>query len=401
MLTRDLLRMKLEGDRVVPLLLKPTPGNLRMAEDLLAHWRGGVGQRRGDLEDAALPIHHRSRAQAAARGVQKLITDACRFADPASTEVLRGAALAASAALIIKPAATSEDHRAAVAEQVNLHPDELAERLYADLPHLATLEAAPTWTPAQALARYDLALCQGLLLGARALDVTVLDADTGLRRRLLKALRWRRLLADVRLDAGDALRLTISGPASVLDQASRYGLQLALFLPDLATAANWRASADIELPRGKAQLTGVARARLDLSHELGLRSESAFLAHVPDELRDLGATLAAKLPGWRFVDAQLLPLPSGELIVPDLQIEVDGAIVAVELFHRWHGAALRRRLDHLAQGLAPRLVIGVERALAKADDVATHPAFVRHGFVFSEIPVARALKEAVGRIATR
>ncbi len=393
--------MKLEGDRVVPLLLKPTPGNLRMAEDLLTHWRAGVGQRRGDLEDAALPIHHRSRAQAAARGVQKLITDACRFADPASTEVLRGAALAASAAMLAKPAATSDEHRAAVAEQVNLHPDELAERIYADLPHLATLEEAPTWTPAQALARYDLALCQGLLLGARALDVTVLDADTGLRRRLLKALRWRRLLAEVRLDAGDALRLTISGPASVLDQASRYGMQLALFLPDLATASNWRAHAEIELPRGKAQMSGVARARLELSHELGLRSESGFLAFVPEELRDLGATLAAKLPAWRFEEAQLLPLPNGELIVPDLQARVGDVVIAVELFHRWHGAALRRRLDQLVQGLAPRLVIGVERALAKADDVATHPAFIRHGFAFSEIPVARALKDAVERLTVR
>ena len=211
MLTRDLLRVKLEGDHVVPLLLKPTPGNLRMAEDLLAHWRGAIGQRLGDIEDASTPILHRSRALAAARGLQKLIIDACDFADPASTESLRQEALALSAAALRAPALSAEAHRAAVAETLGLDSESLGERLYADLPHLATLDAAPAWTPSEALIRYDRALCQGLLLGARSLDVLVIDADVGLRRKLLKALRWRRLLAEVTLDAGGALRLAISG----------------------------------------------------------------------------------------------------------------------------------------------------------------------------------------------
>ena len=399
MLTRELLRVKLEGDRVVPLLLRRTPGNLALATDLLAHWRAGVGQRRGDLEDAAQPILQRTRALVAARGMQKLITDACRFADPASTEALRGEALAASAAALRHPAATAEAHRELVATALNLPAEDLGERLYADLPHLATLEAAPAWTPEQALARYDLALCQGLLLGARALDVTVFDADVGVRRRLLKALRWRRLLAEVRVDAGEALRLSISGPASVLDQTSRYGLQLALFLPALAQAKRWRATAEVELPRGTARATGRARGAIELSDELGLIGDSAFVGYVPEELRELDAQLAAKLPdGWRFEEPQLLPLASGELVVPDLQLRIGDQQVPIELFHRWHGHALRRRLEQLAGGVAPRLVIGVERALAKDPAVGEHPAFVRHGFAFSEIPVARAVKDAVERV---
>jgi predicted nuclease of restriction endonuclease-like RecB superfamily len=261
------------------------------------------------------------------------------------------------------------------------------------------LERASTLGVPALIARYNLAQCQGLLLVARGLEVVIADADTGLRRRLLKALRFRRLLAEVAGDDQGELRLRVSGPASVLDQASRYGLQLALWLPALACARDWRASAEIDLPRRAGAPGG--RARLELSHDLGLEGDSAFLGHVPEELADLQRTLAEKLPAWTWQDAQLLPLPGGELVVPDLQLAAAGGTVAIEFFHRWHGHALRRRLDQLAGGLAPRLAIGVDRALARTREIAPlleHPAFLAHGFLFSDIPAPRAIAEVVARL---
>ena len=125
-----------------------------------------------------------------------------------------------SAELLAAPLASSDAHRAAVAERLGLQGDEVRERLYADLPDQAQLSAAPAWGAQQLIARYNLALAQGLLLFARSLTITIADADTGMRRRLLKALRFRRLLADVRGDARQALCLEVSGPGSVLDQHS-------------------------------------------------------------------------------------------------------------------------------------------------------------------------------------
>jgi predicted nuclease of restriction endonuclease-like RecB superfamily len=409
MLTRGLLRWRVENGLARPMLLRPTPANTAQAQELLDFWRAGTGQRRGDLEDAAMPLLHRSRNLVAGRGLQKLILDESRFTEPASAEPLRAAALSASAALLAKPAPEGDAHRAAVAEALGLDAEDLARRLYGDLPDAAVLEAAPAWTARQLLDRYNLALCQGLLLSAKELAVTVWDADAGLRRQLIKALRFRRLLAEVTMDADAApqtpnagpgsappLRLTISGPASVLDQASRYGLQLALFLPALACAKRWSATAEIAVGRH-----GGGTARLELSDATGLVGDTAFLGFVPEELRDLGARLAAQCPEWRFSDPQLLPLPSGELVAADLQIESGGVTVAVELFHRWHGHALARRLDQCAAGLLPRLGVGVNRALARTAAVKPlldHPAFARHGFLFSDLPTVRALREVVERL---
>jgi len=402
MLTKELLRFRCDGDRLVPQLLAATPAQRELAASLLAHWQGGVGRRRGDLEDAATPIMHRSRALIVAKGLHKLIVDRCTFADPASTAHLRSEALALSATVLSvsaaqRPVGDCDAHRAAIAARLGTDAQSLAERLYGDLPDAAILEAAPAWDAQALIAAYNLALCQGLLLHARRLDIAVADADTGRRRRLLTALRFRHLLAEVRADHAGVLRMEVSGPGAVLDQASRYGLQLALFLPALACCTRWTASAEVAVPRDPARTT----ARLELSADLGLPGDNAFLGHVPAEVRQLSAAIVARQTDWTVADAQLLPLPTGELVVPDLQVTVARSVHPVELFHRWHGHALRRRLDQLAQGLMPQLVIGVDRALVRSPSdaaLAEHPAFLRHGFLFTDIPTPRGLVQAIERL---
>jgi predicted nuclease of restriction endonuclease-like RecB superfamily len=199
------------------------------------------------------------------------------------------------------------------------------------------------------LERYNLSLCQGLLLGARSVLVTIPGSDVGVRRRVLKAVRWRRLLAEVRQGQAQELTLDISGPASVLEGGSRYGLQLALFLPELVACSQWGLRAEIELPRRQ------GRATLVLGHDLGLVSTSAFLQYVPEELRQFTATLESRLSPWKSQEVELLSLSSGELVVPDLQVlnTLDGRTCAIELFHRYHADALSRRLQQLAAGELP------------------------------------------------
>jgi predicted nuclease of restriction endonuclease-like RecB superfamily len=398
MLTRELLRFRIGDGVIVPALLRETPMIMSLGERLLGWWKEGVGRRRGELEDGAMLILHQSRALLVGRGLQKLVLEHCRFRDPAPLEQLRVRALALSAAALADPPASVEEHRRAVAQQLGLTAELLGEQLYGDLPDAAVLEQGPQLGVRRLIELYNLALCQGLLLGASELTVTVHDADPGLRRKLLKALRFRRLLATVLGDSGGDLRLAISGPLSVLDQASRYGVQLALFLPALACAARWRAEAAIVLPRRAG--APPASARLELGDGLGLVGDSAFLGYIPAELRDLGSALAAKFPAWRLSEPRLLALPGGELVVPDLEIACGPVTVAVELFHRWHGSALARRLAQLASGQAPQLAIGVERALARNPAIAalvSGPLFARHGFLFSELPVARTLGEVIAR----
>ncbi len=397
MLSKDHLRFAVDNGRVVPKLLKPTPATSELAERILAHWREGVGQQRGDLEDAATAVLHQTRSLLVAKGLQKLVIDECTFRDAASSADLRERAFALTALRLLTPATDPVAHRDALAAELGLAGPTLSTLLYGDLPDAAVLEAGCPWDAATLLARYNLAQCQGLLLTAKELTITIHDREVGLRRKLLKALRFQRLLAEVR-PAGDALQLVISGPGTVLDQASRYGLNLALFLPALACAKRWEAQAWVQPLR-----TGSV-ARLTLSDELGLVGDTRFLGFVPQEIRTLEHELRAKRPEWTIEEPQLIALRSGELIVPDLQVRIGERSVPLELFHRWHSTALTRRLAQLAAGEAPGLVLGVDRAVAKRSEHAglvAHPQFATRGFLFNDLPTVRALSTAMAPSSAR
>ncbi len=391
MLTKDLLRFRVHDGVVTPQLLKATPAISELAENLLHFWRAGIGQTLGALEDAALPILHQTRSLLVAKGLQKLILDSCTFREAASCAALREQALAASAAALTIADADPDRHRERIANALGLSGEALSEALYGDLPDAAVLVGVGTLDIAELIARYNLAQCQGLLLTAKALTVTIRDGDTGIRRKLLKALRFQRLLGEVRPSAG-GLSLVISGPGAVLDQASRYGLNLALFLPALACLRNWEATAEV-VP-GKERIV----RQLKLGPDLGLVGDSHFLGYVPEEVQTLAAELAKKRPEWEQVEPGLLSTATGELIVPDLELRHGGRTVAVELFHRWHAFALERRLEQLAAGELPTLVLGVDRAAAKrVPGLADHPLFVARGFLFNDIPTVRALGALLSR----
>lgn len=394
MLTRNLLRFAVRGDRLEPRWLKATPAVLQLAEALLAHWREGVGRQRGELEEAESAILHGSRQLLVGRGLSKVLTDACDFGDPASAEALRAGALAASATLLTQPEADPQRHRTAVAQRLGLTAEALADALYADLPDRAVLQAVPGWDAGQLIARANLALAQGLLLGARELRVHLRDRDLGVQRRLLRALARRRLCAEVASADGGGLYLTVSGPAAVLDQRAAYGMQLALWLPALACAKVWTARAPVVPPRG------ADAVELQLDSGLGLPGDLALLDWVPPELTDWLARLAEKLLGWRAVDPEPILLPGGAVVLPDLVLADGRGPVPIELFHRWHLAQLATRLTQLRAGLLPGLVIGLDRSLtrlAQARALCEDPLVAQRGFLFSDLPAPRALAEALAR----
>lgn len=398
MITRDLLRFKTDATGIEPRLLKPTPAVVALAEQLLAHWRGGIGRMRGELEDAEQSILHGSRQMLVGRGLSKVIVDDCTFAEPDDLSALRATAFAASARLLAAPAAEVAAHVAAVAAVIGRPAEGLAEALYADLPDRAVLRAAPAWDAQQLIGTYNLALVQGLLLGASELRIQVRDRERGLHRRLIRALRRRRLCAEVSSADGGGLYLAVSGPGAVLDQRTAYGMQLALFLPALCCARDWEGEADVAPPRAA---PGAPPLRMRLGHALGLPGDLALLDFVPPELRDWLAQLAAKLPGWTAVDPEPLLLPGGGIILPDLALDDGRGPVSIELFHRWHLRGLRERLDQLASGALPGLLIGVDRSLqrlAEARPLLDHPLLAQRGFLFSDLPSPRALTDALARI---
>jgi len=104
-------------------------------------------------------------------------------------------------------------------------------------------------TPEALLEGYNLALAQACLLKAREVRIELVGVDAKRVRALIRELKFRRILfVAERLDEG--FKLTLDGPLSLFKQTSRYGLQLALFLPALTRSEHWSLAADLSWTSG-------------------------------------------------------------------------------------------------------------------------------------------------------
>ena len=214
-------------------------------------------------------------------------------------------------------------------------------------------------------------------------------------------MRWHRLLAAIHQDNEGTLRMDISGPGAVLDQRSRYGLQLACFLPHLATAKNWRLEAQVTPPKAHDRPGGKATATLVLDHKAPLQGHSHFLAHTPPEISRCHLAWGDKIAPWQVSDdPPLLPMSRGDLAVPDFQFshseDSSGGPFYLECFHRWHRHQFERRLKQLESGLAPQLLLAVDRALVRSGsskELLEASPIQHRVMLFNDLPTATAVKK--------
>ncbi|SEU25882.1 DUF790 family protein [Stigmatella erecta] len=396
MLTRDLLLFRVREGKLRPSFIKrEDPELLALATELVAEVEGARGQMRDDLEETlALRAGAFARPKIA-RGLVKLLLDRAQFdeaTEGASAVRWERFQTAAQVLRTLSPGTPVEAYEARLAEALPAPLEDVREALYADLPGSRRLLGWEALTPPELLDRYNLALAQGPLLGARRLTLRA-RAPALLRvRKVLRWLKFCRLVAEVRKE-GDDWALEVEGPGALLSLQKKYGLQLASFLSVVPVLERWELSAEVE-PHARRRATLVLDQRDPL-----VSPHPAALGHIPPEV----ATLAQA-----FEDAEwamdLTPLPrhmgASGLCVPDLTFrhQKTGHEVALELFHAWHAGPLARRLAELRSRPDPRLLLGVDRALARAGDpgeLEAHPQVM----LFNGFPSARRLRERLARLA--
>ncbi|MGQ0507965.1 MAG: DUF790 family protein [Myxococcaceae bacterium] len=260
--------------------------------------------------------------------------------------------------------------------------EQIRQQLYADLPGRRRVLSFETITAPKLLSRYNLALAQGPLLTARQVSVRILGCDTLRVRRVLRWLKFCRLVAEVR-HVGEDWLLEVEGPAALFTQQKRYGLQLATFLTVLPALQRWELTAQVQ--RGGTYF---------LNHEDPLDSpHPSALGHIPQELVALARLLEAE--GFQ-VDPAPLPRHTGArgMCVPDFSVREPGGTreLAIELFHPWHASALTRRLADLTTRPDAGLILGVDRSVAKVE--ALNGALHERPdiFLFNGFPSIRSLK---------
>jgi predicted nuclease of restriction endonuclease-like RecB superfamily len=370
MLTADLLDYRRRQGAVVPQLLDPAaPAAQQVAAAVLRCAQAHLGRPRGALEEALQGLDAAGLPPKAAQGLARLVLERCTFAVAAPLEpatlrrsvwdagaaAWRGAedpraplgsapwraqALAAAQATLAASGAVPP----ASGVVPGLAPETIDAALFADLEEHQRLEALEPLRAAELPYRYNVAQVQGLLLRAERVTLSAPWPEPRRLRQLLRYLKFYRLLFRQeeaapprgRPRAGAAapgLTLVVDGPLSVLESATRYGLELAQFFPALLLwDSPWRLEAELRLGKRR------ERNRLRLEPHPWLRSHYPDHGQwIPDDVRRFVAAFNADAEQagtpWRAAAAEaLLTLPGNRSLVPDFEFRRADAPGAAPLY---------------------------------------------------------------------
>ncbi len=380
MLTKDLLRCRIAGEYLKPQFVFDDDESEELAENLLRLFSESAGDSAEMIDAAADAEVLRHRDLKLARGILKTVRSHAVFSgenDDFPYAENRKELFEKSAAAIRNGSLPPD----ALSVRGQLYPD--IRPVYGDLPENETLVRFKKLSVQEVLDRYNIGLVQGALLTADAMQLTIPAATPPADlRNLFRSLRFFRLLFSGSIEKKNLL-LKIDGPASVLENSLKYGLQLACFFPSVCRLPEWKFSCSVR----RNQKT----YKLILDQTSGLRSFRPQFSGWLEEYRMFLSYFREKGgDGWLIDDAPGYLIPSPQSIVfPDFSFQKAGGdkVFYLELFHRWHASQLMQRLENLPEDL----LIGVDRALLKKDGILKkmleeHPVFRKNGFFFRDFP---------------
>ncbi|HEX9732562.1 MAG TPA: DUF790 family protein [Thermoanaerobaculia bacterium] len=395
MLTSDLLSVRLYKNEIRPRYIDAShPESLALAQRLIEIFAAHEGRARHELDQELKDFLGTGTDFLLHRALAKLLHDRSTFdpESPADPEELRRAAFEAAAAAWRRPH-DSEDPRpfrfdrdetlAAAAAGLEIEPRDLERGLYADLKDEQVLTTFKRCRPQWLLRRYNTALAQAVLLRAEELTVRLEGQAALACRELFRKIKFFQLLHRVtRLDEG--YEIVLDGPASLFKAGTRYGVQMASFLPTLLHFEGWTLEA--RLRWGKRRL----RRDFYLTPEAGLRPHTRLLAQwQPEELRWFPEQFAKLESAWEAsADAELVELGGQGVLVPDFVFRhLSGTRVYMEVFGFWRKGAIDSRLKLLRRHGPRNLILALSKGLAADQEGLDEiPGEV---YVFRSSPIAR------------
>ena len=413
MLTKDLLQYKTKNGQIVPQFVNPADNQLlAIAEQLIAVFEESPDKPRSALLEASKHIVDSTPgAPIVKRGLEKLLLDRTEFDTTPNEELIafRQKLFTETSRLLSQEQfenyANYAQAASGLAEQCNMlgaiaeeprpevaltEVEDLAAKLYADLPSCQPVLTFKTLSAERLLHRYNAAQVQGLLLHSNTLTLKLTDSMTAELRQLFKYLRFNQLLSTIRKE-DERYQITVDGPLNLFYKTKRYGMNLANFFVAVLHQPRWELTAEI-------QFRNKQRYRLSLDESCGIQPISQqFLAYIPEDIQLFQTMLRNKTDDWQIrPGSQFIPLPGDLYCFPDYQlVHKSGVETAVELFHPWHQGHLIARLNTLAEQRDVSLILGVSKELEKkpliADALAASAYFSQFGFIFRDVPTIRTL----------
>ncbi len=331
MLTNDLLEVKVSGRVLEPKLLSLRSAlQLDRAEILLqmftAHQGKPLGELNADIQGiTALEVNHKIW-----KGLAKVLIDNSTFEPPIlehhpdlSPSELRERVFVRSAELGLATQNPSFGRQSkemileSIASELNESVDNVLSFLYADHKDMHRLTKLPqAKTAVDVLHRYNLVLCQSLLLYAKSIRVVLHKPTSKWLDMLFRRVKFYRLLFRV-WKYEDRVELLIDGPQSLLSQSSRYGMQFAMFLP-LLPLFNGQWQLDATLLWGKKRKS---EKSMRLTHATGLQSHYQLKGLWKSNTEEMfEQRFAEKDWGWTLSDGEVLYLGEQQVMVPNYKL---------------------------------------------------------------------------------
>jgi predicted nuclease of restriction endonuclease-like RecB superfamily len=367
----ELVRYRAAGDEVQPALLDPaSPRYLRIADALIALAESHVGSTLGEFREAVRDFVGGATDHRVQRGLAHLLEERLRREPPLETTPgdLRRALyslVAERGPIVEEPEAvgglTREVAYAEVGAAHHLAGEEVARWLFADHPDgqrivdLDRVDLGPEWL----LARYNLALAQGLLYRAHDLTVTLFPCPRPGFQRVFYGLKRHRLLYSCEGNPDLGWDLQVNGIGSVHGR-THYGLRMAAFLPYVLLHPRWQLRADTRWDG--------ARHTLRLSDESGLvsplRPSPAFDSILE---REFAERFAALQSDWSLVrEMGLVLLGANSVMIPDFRAvyRPDPRVTAYFEIVGYTGEGyLERKIAKVARAGRRDLILAVGRHL--------------------------------------
>jgi len=316
--------------------------------------------------------------------------------------------------------------KAQLAEELGTSWDEIEQALYADVMAYQQLEQFSGYADAAAfLSRYNVAQLQACLYRAESMTVTA----TRDLKTIIRYAKLARLLHDIvrlspsevarasrpcsprgdipttgcRPAAGsqgrDALatcgyRITFSGPASVLRETRRYGVNFARFLPALLACKGWSLEAVVQTP-------WKTRAKLAISEA------DRFTSHLPppDEFDStIEESLANKFgptrDGWQLIREGDILHEHQKTFIPDFTFRhEDGTEVLLEIVGFWTPEYLANRRETLHRFRRHKILLAVPESslregAAITDNILVYKTTLKLPPLLAALETARAKRSA-------
>ena len=378
MLTSDLVLARREGDRVVPYRLEPDdPAQLRLAEALIDLFSRHVGQPREVLNAALADFVGNSPAFRVPRGLVKLLVDDCaEFALPSTPlppfELRRRVFLAAAeqhplslAPSMLTPVTALDIHAevaAALTAELgrDVQAEEIAAGLFADRRDQQRLTSFEAPTPRWLLDRYNLAQAQGALYRCIRMQLVAERNIPARYQQLFRLIKFHRLIHQITGDPEHGYEIELDGPASVLHCTTRYGVDMAIFLPALLWCTKWRLKAELQEPDGKTRWLVLDSATTNLvSH---YKDQPLYDSALERNFAERFERLECP---WRL-ERETEIIHAGQMVmIPDFRFRhrEDGRTALLEIVGYWRPEYLRRKFAKLATAGRNDLVVAINAEL--------------------------------------